>query len=80
MTEWKLADAKNRFSELVNRVIADGPQKIRRRNDTVVVISLDEYKILLGTKPTLKQHLMQRNYLDGVDLTRDKSPMRDILL
>ncbi len=80
MTAWKLADAKNRFSELVNRALADGPQQIRRRNDTVVVISLDEYKSLLGTKPTLKQHLMQGNHLDDVDLARDKSPMRDVVL
>ncbi len=34
--EWNLAEAKNRFSEVVTRVLTEGPQRIRRRKDAVV--------------------------------------------
>ena len=34
--EWQLADAKNRFSELVNQALRVGPQRVRRRNEAVM--------------------------------------------
>ena len=37
--EWQLADAKNRFSEVVNRALAEGPQFIHRRKESVVVVA-----------------------------------------
>jgi len=37
--EWRLANAKNRFSELVNRALNGGPQLVLRRRDAVVVVS-----------------------------------------
>lgn len=39
---WKIADAKNRLSELLDRVDHEGPQEIRRRGKIYVVSSLDE--------------------------------------
>ena len=39
--EWQLADAKNRFSEVVNRALAKGPQFVRRRGDVVVITRRD---------------------------------------
>lgn len=41
--DWKLADAKTRFSELVTRAIADGPQRVTRRKDVVIVLSQADY-------------------------------------
>lgn len=35
---WALADAKNRFSELVERALAEGPQEITRHGRPVVVV------------------------------------------
>ncbi len=32
---WKLAEAKNKFSELINKALQEGPQRVRRRKDTV---------------------------------------------
>ncbi len=78
--EWKLADAKNRLSELVNRAMDEGPQWIRRRNDAFVVVSEREYQKLVGERPTLKQSILNGPSLDGVDLDRDQSPMRDVEL
>ena len=34
---WKVAEAKNRFSELLDTVDEDGPQEIQRRGKTYVV-------------------------------------------
>jgi antitoxin Phd len=78
--EWQLADAKNRFSELVNQALRVGPQRVRRRNEAVVVISAEDYEQLKGQRVSFKQYILDGESLDGVDLTRDRSPMRDISL
>ena len=75
--EWKLSDAKNRLSELVNRVIDEGPQLIRRRNDAFVVLTEEAYKELAGERPSLKELLLEGPSLEGVDLSRNRSGMRD---
>ena len=75
--EWRLADAKNRFSELVNRALTEGPQRVLRRDDTVVVIAERDYEKLTGARPSFKEFLLGEGpTMDGVDLTRDRSPMR----
>ena len=75
--EWRLAEAKNRFSELVNRALVEGPQRVRRRDDAVVVIAERDYEKLIGTRPSFKQFLLGRGpSLEGLDLARDRSPMR----
>ncbi len=37
MTEWQVAEAKNRFSELITKALKEGPQKVTRRDETVWV-------------------------------------------
>lgn len=76
--DWKLADAKNRFSELVNRALSDGPQRVTRRKDTVVILSETDYRKLTGKQPAFKQYLMDGPDLEGINLQRDHSPMRDV--
>ncbi len=78
--EWRLADAKNRFSELVTNALHVGPQRVRRRNDEVVVISAQEYQRLTGEQLTFKEFLMQGEDFDDLDLSRDQSPTRDVTL
>ena len=79
--DWRLAEAKNKFSELVNRALAEGPQRVLRRNDAVIVMALRDYEQLIGKKPGFKDFLMGEGPdLEGVDLSRDRSPMRDISL
>lgn len=75
---WKLADAKNRFSELVNRALTDGPQRVQRRGDVVVVLSEADYQRLRGERPTLVDHLLNGPDLSDLDLKRDPEPMRDV--
>lgn len=41
---WQLQDAKNKFSELVETTLSDGPQIITRRGkNTVVVINYQDF-------------------------------------
>lgn len=77
--EWKLAEAKNRFSELVNKALSEGPQVVMRREDRVVVISDSEYKTLTGQKPDFIEFLLDENLnMDGVDIKRDKFMSRAV--
>jgi prevent-host-death family protein len=77
--DWCLAEAKNKFSELFNRALAEGPQRVQRRDEAVVVISASDYDRLTGTKPGFKDFLMGEGPdLEGLDLSRDRAPMRDI--
>ena len=77
--EWKLAEAKNRFSELVNKALSEGPQVVMRREDRVVVISDSEYKTLTGQKPDFIEFLLDENlHMDGVDIKRDKFMSRAV--
>lgn len=78
MMEWKMAEAKNKFSELINKALIEGPQKVTRRQDAVVVINESEYKKLKGESQSLNDFLLSGPDFDGLDITRDKSPMRDV--
>jgi prevent-host-death family protein len=80
-TEWRLADAKNRFSELVNRALVEGPQRVLRRDEAVVVVAERDYEKLTGTRPSFKQFLLGEGpSLERLDLNRDGSPMRKVKL
>lgn len=42
---WQLQEAKNHFSEVVARAIADGPQMVTKHGkDAVVVVSVEEFR------------------------------------
>lgn len=75
---WQLAEAKNRFSEVVRLALQEGPQKVTRRGDAVIVLSEAEYRRLSGEKPSFLQYLASGPSLEGLDLSRDSSPMRDV--
>ncbi|MFI5454548.1 MAG: type II toxin-antitoxin system prevent-host-death family antitoxin [Isosphaerales bacterium] len=78
--EWNLADAKNRFGEVVNLALTEGPQRVRHRKDTVVVVAAIEYERLTGQRPGFKAYLTQGESFEGLDLARDRSPSRDVAL
>jgi antitoxin Phd len=78
--EWLLADAKNRFSEVVTLALTEGPQKIRRRAESVIVIAEEEYDRIRGARPLFKTYLIQGPSFEDLDLTRDQTPMREINL
>jgi len=78
--EWNLADAKNRFSEVVNLALTQGPQRVHRRKDTVVVVAAEEFERLVGQRPAFKDYLTQGEPFEGLDLARDQSPGRNFPL
>ncbi len=79
--DWKLAEAKNRFSEVVNLALTKGPQRVRRRHEAVVILAEDDYEELTGKRPNFKDFLTKVGPdFERLDLTRDRSTMRDVEL
>ena len=79
MRTWQLQEAKNKFSEVVDGAINDGPQVVTRRGvETAIVLSYAEYRKILAGDQKLSDFFGQ-SPLAGVDLDleRDKSPVRD---
>ena len=76
--DWQLAEAKNRFSEVMTQALTKGPQRVHRRNQAVIILSEADYQRLTGEKPSLKQYILTGPDLSGVDLERDSSPMRSV--
>ena len=81
-TKWQLQDAKNRFSELVEKAITLGPQTVTKRGkETVVVLSVEEYKKLTKPKTNLVDFFKNSPLHDiEIDLERDKDLPREIEL
>jgi prevent-host-death family protein len=82
--EWQLQDAKNRFSELVQRARNEGPQVVTLRGRrAAVVLSAEAYEALLGERPSLVDHLLAGPAWDDALVedvnARAKSPSRPVL-
>ena len=81
---WQLQEAKNKFSNLVERAQQEGPQVVTKHGKAaVVVLSVEDYQKI--TKPKGKDSLLQflRNSpLAGItlDVSREKTPPRDVEL
>jgi len=81
-TVWQLQEAKNRFSEVVNKALTEGPQTVTRHGEEIVVVlSKAEYNRLKKSQLSLVDFFRQ-SPLVGVDLDleRDQSFPRDINL
>lgn len=50
-----MAEAKNKFSELINKALVEWPQKVTRRQDAVVVMNESEYKKLTRETQSLNE-------------------------
>ena len=75
--DWRLADAKNRFSELFTLALTLGPQRVRRRNDSVIVLSEKDYERITGRRPSFKQYLIEGESFEGLDVSRHYSTLGD---
>jgi prevent-host-death family protein len=80
--DWPLQDAKNRFSEVVQRARREGPQTVTLRGErAAVVLSAADYDALVRDRPSLVDDLLSGPawddaFVDTVD-ARAKSPSRD---
>lgn len=74
---WLLAEAKNKFSEVVRLALAEGPQRVQRRHDAVIVLDEREFNRLRGASSGFKAFLCAGPSFAGLDLERDTSGMRE---
>ena len=82
MEYWQLQDAKNRFSEIVNKALQDGPQVVTRRGKkTVVIMSVEQYQSLVRPQIDIVD-FFQKSPLRGedLDLTRKKDSAREVVI
>ena len=72
---WQLQDAKSKFSELVDRAIAQGAQIVTRRGkNAVVVMPFDEYKRLTEKREGFSDFLLTSPLAGSeIQIDRDKS-------
>ncbi len=81
---WALQDAKARFSELVRKATAEGPQRVSvHGRESVVVIAEEEYRRLSGERSgSLLVELMAASPLGEVEFEHVpiKGPVRDVKL
>lgn len=79
---WSLAEAKAKFSEVVERATHEGPQRVTKNGrDAVVVISAEEWARKAQRKGSLAEFFHNSPLRgSGINLERDKTPPRDIEL
>lgn len=75
--EWRLYDAKNKFSEVVNLALTVGPQHIRRNKDEVVLLSKEAFDALSQPPSNFVDFLFTLPCLDDVNIERDSSLGRE---
>jgi len=80
---WQVQTAKARFSEVFRKARTEGPQRITRQGrEAVVMVAEEQYERLVGKsrQPKSLVEFLRASPLVGLDLdlTRDRSPARDL--
>ena len=79
---WQVQTAKQRFSELVDRAVSEGPQIVTKHGrETVVVLEIGEFRRLSGRSSdglTFKEFLLSIPKTDDLVIERLKDPPREI--
>lgn len=74
---WQLQEAKNRFSEVVQRAINDGPQTVTRHGrPTVVIVAAEDYAAQTGREKLTT--ILRQCPIRGWNVTRDKDLGRTV--
>lgn len=74
-TIWQVQDAKNKFSEVIERALKQGPQLVTRRGEkTVIIMSYKEYMRMKQSQSKLSE-FFRASPLTQIDLNlkRDRS-------
>ncbi len=70
---WQVQEAKQRFSELVNRALAEGPQVVTRHGrEVVVVLAADRFRQLVGDREDFADFLLSGPDLAELEIDRDR--------
>lgn len=76
---WQLQNAKQRFSEVVDRALAEGPQLVTRRGRAVVVVlAIDAYRRLSQDGHEFKHFLSAAPDFELLELERSKDTVRAV--
>ncbi len=68
MTSWQVQEAKQRFSELLRKAHAEGPQAVTRHGEEVAfVIDAAYYHELIGVRVSFSDHLLHGTPVDDLD-------------
>jgi len=78
--QWQLQDAKNKFSEVVERALNHGAQIITRRGKkVVVVVPYQDYERMNRPSTNLAEFLLRSPFAEsGVFVDRDQSQPREL--
>jgi prevent-host-death family protein len=77
--KWQVQTAKQRFSELVERAVREGPQIVTKHGrEAVVVLDIDEYRRLTAPRTDFKEFLMSMPRIDDLEIERSKDMGREI--
>jgi len=81
-TTWAVAEAKARFSEVIDRALVDGPQTITRKGkQAVVVVSAEEWQRKTTRKGNLAEFFAASPLRGtGLKIKRSKDGPREIEL
>ena len=79
---WSLQDAKNKFSEVVERCRTEGPQRVQRHGkDAAYVVSSDDWHRLQSRYLTLAEFFLASPLCgDELPIDRDRSVLRPVEL
>ena len=78
---WQVQEAKQKFSQLVQRALEESPQVVTRRGEEVVVVlSAEEFRRLTGSQPDFKEFLLSGPDLSALHLERTGDLPRDVEL
>ena len=79
MADWQVHEAKRKFSELIERARAEGPQTITRHgHERAVVLSIEAYRKLEAAKPDFKAYLLAGPKLDDFAVERPHDVGREV--
>ena len=78
MNIWPVQDAKARFSEFLERCLADGPQVVTKRGaEAAVLVPVDEWRRLqAAARPSLKQLLLSDDARAAIPVPKRGSARR----
>jgi antitoxin Phd len=86
MAVWKLEDAKNQFSKLVQAARQSGPQIVTRHGrEEVVVLAVEDYRKLARKQQSIAAFMRQSPLTDAfasgeLQLVRSRDLPRDVVL
>lgn len=76
---WQLQEAKQKFSQVVQHALDEGPQVVTRHGEiVVVVVSADEYQRLTSGRQDFTEFLLSGPDLSVLDLDRARELARRI--